>query len=155
MRKKNILIIALCFFTFMATTINSMGIYNNDIYSNNQEQENLEIEVLDIIIKDEKINVGENYPAYAIVTMEVKNNSLANIELSNFDIYPYQSELPIKYFVSTNKENINGFIGNLDSKESKTVKMGIALKNVQDSIMLKIISDYDGNRLLIKELNIK
>lgn len=158
MHKSNILIIVLCLFTFTTITCHSMEIYNNCkyIYLQDYEKENLYIEVLDISIKDEKINIGEKYPAYAIVTMEVKNNSLVNMELSNFDIYPYQNESPTKYFVSTNKENINGFIGSLGSRESKIVKMGIALNNVYDPIMLKVINDYeDTNKLLIKKMNIK
>ena len=91
-----------------------------------------------------------------MITMNVENNSKNNIELSNIDVYPYQNNEPIKYFVSTSSENIKGFIGNLSPKESKIIKMGITLNNTNDPIKLEFSNIEDiTNSKTIEIINIK
>ena len=88
--------------------------------------------------------------------MNIKNNGLQDIELANLDVYPYQGNLATKYFVSTYKDEIKGFIGNLSSGESKILKMGITLHNTKDPIILEI-SDIENtnNNMIVKNTYIK
>ncbi|MEG1310388.1 MAG: hypothetical protein RR942_16105 [Romboutsia sp.] len=129
---------------------------NKDIWINSYNSEDIKINILDIKVSEERINIGDIYNASAIVTMKVENKSLQNIELSNIDIYPYQSNKETKYFVSTSNENITGFIGNLNPKESTTIKIGIALHNINDPIQLKFCNIEDiSNEKIVESINIK
>ena len=112
--------------------------------------------MVNIDIKEECLNIDKKYNAYAVITMNVQNNSKSNIELSNIDVYTYQNDKPIKYFVSTSSENIKGFIGNLKPKESKIIKMGITLNNTNEPIKLEFsnIEDITNNKT-IENINIK
>ncbi len=100
--------------------------------------------------------MDEVYNASAIITVDVKNNGLNDIELANLDVYPYQGSLATKYFVSTYKDEISGFIGNLKSGESKTLKMGVTLHNTKEPIRLEF-SDIEDikNNTIVKTIDIK
>ncbi len=116
----------------------------------------LHIKVTDIAVNNASIELDEVYNASAIITMNVKNKGLNDIELANLDVYPYQGTLATKYFVSTYKDEINGFIGNLKSGESKTLKMGVTLHNTKDPITLEFSDIEDiGNNAIVKTINIK
>lgn len=145
--------ISLCSYT-KSTCIENK--YAKDIWINNLNTKDIKVNVVDIKISEEKINIGEVYNASAILTMNVKNNSLDDIELSNIDVYPYQSNKKTKYFVSTSEENITGFIGDLKSKESKTIKMGVTLHNTKDPINLEFSNIEDvKNEKILESINIK
>ena len=118
-------------------------ITEENIWINNINKDVINIEVTDVSVNDESIYLDEVYNASAILTMNVKNNGLDDVELANLDIYPYQGNLEIKYFVSTYKNDINGFIGNLKSGESKTLKMGATLHNTKDPIRLEFYNIED------------
>ena len=110
----------------------------------------------DIAINNTSIELDEVYNASAIITVDVKNNGLNDIELANLDVYPYQGSLATKYFVSTYKDEISGFIGNLKSGESKTLKMGVTLHNTKEPIRLEF-SDIEDirNNTIVKTIDIK
>ena len=112
-------------------------ITEDKIWINNINKDVINIEVIDVSVNEESISLDEVYNASAILTMNVKNNGLDDVELANLDIYPYQGNLEIKYFVSTYKNDINGFIGNLKSGESKDLKIGVTLHNTKDPVILK------------------
>lgn len=157
--KIKILIIAM--FIVFSTYLSIEGIKSsdglgNDVWINNINEKNIKINVTDIKINEEEINVGEKYSASAIITMKVLNNGNEDIELSNLDVYPYQNNKPVKYFVSTANDSINGFIGNLKPQEESIVKMGITLHNTKDQIKLifKNIEDIADEKV-VKTINIK
>ena len=126
------------------------------IWIKNIDNNSINIKVTDVCINDSIIELNEVYNASAIITMNVKNNGVNDIELANLDVYPYQGALATKYFVSTYKDEINGLIGNLRSGESKTLKMGVTLHNTKDPIRLEI-SDIEDirNNTITKTINIK
>lgn len=142
--------------TKTSTCINDNKVSGNDIWINNLSSKDIKIKITEVKVKEEKINVGELYNASAIIVMNVKNYGQDSVELANLNVYPYQGKNATKYFVSTSKENINGFIGNLRSGESKTVKMGVTLNNTKDPIKLIFsnIEDIDNERV-VKTINIK
>ena len=120
-------------------------ITEEDIWTSNINDKAINIKVTDIDINNT-----------AIITVDVKNNGLNDIELANLDVYPYQGSLATKYFVSTYKDEISGFIGNLKSGESKTLKMGVTLHNTKEPIRLEF-SDIEDikNNTIVKTIDIK
>jgi len=159
---KKVKLIGMCtmLFIVLMCTI-SIGIDNNegygkDVWINNMSDNDLKIRVVDVNIVEEKINIGDSYNASAIITMNVANNGLYDVELSNIDIYPYQGGKPIKYFVTTSKDNISGFIGNIKSGDSKNIKIGVALHNTKESIKLEMSNIEDiTNEKVMKSIKIK
>ena len=126
-------------------------ITEDKIWINNINKDVINIEVTDVSVNEESIYLDEVYNASAILTMNVKNNGLDDIELANLDIYPYQGNLETKYFVSTYKNDINGFIGNLKSGESKDLKIGVTLHNTKDPVILKFHNIEDIRNNCIEE----
>ena len=126
-------------------------ITEDKIWINNINKDVINIEVTDVSVNEESISLDEVYNASAILTMNVKNNGLDDVELANLDIYPYQGNLEIKYFVSTYKNDINGFIGNLKSGESKDLKIGVTLHNTKDPVILKFHNIEDIRNNCIEE----
>ena len=131
-------------------------INEEDIWTSNINDKAINIKVTDIAINNTSIELDEVYNASAIITVDVKNNGLNDIELANLDVYPYQGSLATKYFVSTYKDEISGFIGNLKSGESKTLKMGVTLHNTKEPIRLEF-SDIEDirNHTIVKTIDIK
>lgn len=131
-------------------------ITKDNILINNINDNFININVTDICIDNKSIKLDETYNASVIITINVKNNGIDDIELANLDIYPYQGNLSTKYFVSTYKDEITGFIGNLKSGESKTLKMGVTLHNTNEPIRLEFnhIDDIKSNSI-VKTINIK
>ena len=76
-------------------------INEEDIWTSNINDKAINIKVTDIAINNTSIELDEVYNASAIITVDVKNNGLNDIELANLDVYPYQGSLATKYFVST------------------------------------------------------
>jgi len=148
-------------FFLLCSYTNSISLENEYITKDNILIDNINdniinINVTDICIDNKTIELDQIYNASVIITMNVKNNGIDDIELSNLDIYPYQGSLSTKYFVSTYKDEITGFIGNLKSGESKTLKMGVTLHNTKDPIRLEFdhIDDIKSNNI-IKTIHIK
>lgn len=135
---------------------NYIDVDDEQILINNTNNKDINIKVKEISINDASIELDEVYNASAIITVDVKNNGLNDIELANLDVYPYQGNLSTKYFVSTYKNEINGLIGNLKSGESKTLKMGVALHNIKEPIRLEFSDIEDTkNNTIVQTINIK
>ena len=131
-------------------------ITEEDIWTSNINDKAINIKVTDIAINNTSIELDEVYNASAIITVDVKNNGLNDIELANLDVYPYQGSLSNKYFVITYNDEISGFIGKLKSGESKTLKMGVTLHNTKEPIRLEF-SDIEDikNNTIVKTIDIK
>lgn len=131
----------------VSTCLEKEYITEEDIWTSN---------INDKAINNTSIELDEVYNASAIITVDVKNDGLNDIELANLDVYPYQGSLATKYFVSTYKDEISGFIGNLKSGESKTLKMGVTLHNTKEPIRLEF-SDIEDirNNTIVKTIDIK
>ncbi len=152
--------IATIFFLLCSSTISicleNENLSKERIWINNINNENINIKVTEVSVNDSSIALDEVYNASAIITMNVKNNGLNDIELANLDVYPYQGDVATKYFVSTYKDEINGFIGNLKSGESKTLKMGVTLHNTKEPIRLEFLDIENLNsNTVVKTINIK
>ena len=76
-------------------------ITEEDIWTSNINDKAINIKVTDIDINNTSIELDEVYNASAIITVDVKNNGLNDIELANLDVYPYQGSLATKYFGAT------------------------------------------------------
>ena len=144
-----------CSFT-VSICLDKEYITDKKVWISNINNKTLNIKVTDIAINNASIELDEVYNASAIITMNVKNNGLNDVELANLDVYPSQGKLATKYFVSTYKDDINGFIGNLKSGESKILKMGVTLHNTKEPIILEF-SDIEDIRksTIIKTIDIK
>ncbi len=153
---KNKLLIGILTMTLFIFCYKTSICLEKNIWINDINEKEIKVSLVNIDIKEESLNIDKEYNAYAVITMNVQNNSKNNIELSNIDVYPYQNNEPIKYFVSTSSENIKGFIGNLNPKESKIIKMGITLNNTNDPIKLEFSNIEDiNNSKTIEIINIK
>lgn len=117
-----------------------------EIFINNINNKDLNFKLTDITTFEDEIDIGVKYNYYAILTINVENNSIYDFELSNIDIYPYQGTKSTKYFVKTSEDNIQGFIGTVRSKESLDVKIGVALYNKEDDIKLDLINVQNINK---------
>ena len=148
MNKKLIINIFVCLIIFCINIIfiwdDSKYIYANEIWISNLNEKNIKIKVKDIKVNKEEIKLNDLYEDFAIVTMEVENRGIYDMELSNIDIYPYQNNRLTKYFVTSCNENIKGFIGSLKPNDRALVKIGIALHNTTDPINL-IFSNIESN----------
>ena len=63
----------------------------------------------------------------------------------------WDSKQIIQYLHSTYKNDINGFIGNLKSGESKDLKIGVTLHNTKDPVILKFHNIEDIRNNCIEE----
>lgn len=123
--------------------------YNLENYKHTYDC-NLSIKVKDVNLKEDSISLGENYEGAAILTLEVENNDITELELSNIDIYPYQNDTLTKCFVTTAKGDINGMVGYLKSGEKTDIKIGIALNDLENPLELEFISadENQGYRII-------
>ncbi len=112
---------------------------------------NISIKVKDIRLKKGYLSLGEIYNGVAIVTLEVKNNDIVDLELSNIDIYPYQNDTLTKCFVTTAEGDINGMVGYLKSGEKSDVKIGVALSDLENPLELEFISADENQGYRISE----
>ncbi|WP_373598557.1 hypothetical protein [Paraclostridium bifermentans] len=150
----NIILIGNLFLTGAEALNNNRNIIYKNINMNYCDTLNIRVE--DINLKDESICLGEYYNGMAIITLEVKNNDVVDMELSNIDINPYQNESLTECFVTTESGEVTGMIGNLQRGESKYVKIGVALENLKDPVKLefKNIDQYQ-NYKFIENIDIK
>lgn len=150
----NIMLIGNLFLTGVEALNDNRNIIYKDININYCDT--LDIKVKDINLKDESICLGEYYDAMAVITLEVKNNDVLDVELSNIDISPYQNENLTECFVTTESGEVTGMVGNLQRGERKQVKIGVALENLKDPIKLEFenIDEYQEYEL-IENIDIK
>ncbi len=142
--------------TSLAISLENKSYKENYVLINNLGDNSIKIKVKNIEIVNEPIKIDEKYSASAIITMDVENNGMDNLELANLDVYPYQGNKATKYFVSTEENEIKGFIGYLKGGESKEVKIGVALHNKKEPINIKFSNIENDNYIVtMKSIEIK
>ena len=106
----------LCFNSNLFTyAIDKDNIKDTNYFDRYTEQIN--ICVKDVEVKQEDIDISDDYDKFAILTFTVVNTSLKPLELSDIDYKFYQNNKLQETF--TNKEdNIYGFLGSLESGET-------------------------------------
>ncbi|SCH38997.1 hypothetical protein [Romboutsia sp. 1001713B170207_170306_H8] len=147
MLKKTLICLLIIFTTISLSNVsismnednNKITEYNN-VFINNLNNENIEVMVKDVSMFKERIDIGDIYDFYAIVTMSVENKGLYDIELCTIDIYPYQGNRETKYFVKTSDDDVKGFIGTVNKGEIKDIKVGVALYNKSENIKLNLVT---------------
>lgn len=148
MRKNILVTILVITFVFTISIVSEAKSkeYCRTIWINNTSSDDVKIEVLDINLSKEPIYIDKKYKASAILTMEITNKGLYDMELSNIDIYPYQENKLAKLFVKTSNDKVTGFIGNIKSGESKKIKIGVALYNTKDPIKIQLSNIEDKEK---------
>ncbi len=152
------ILICICFILLnvnIAVAIESLGLNDSYVYLTNMNEENVNIEIKKIDLVDEPIEIGQVYDASAVMTINIKNNSYNNIELSNLNVYVYQKNQPTKYFVSTYENEINGFIGYIESGQDKDIKIGVTLHNKNDKVKIELLNIEKDVDDAIHAINLK
>ncbi|WP_270646384.1 hypothetical protein [Paeniclostridium hominis] len=114
---------------------NNRNIIYNDININYNDT--LDIKVKNVDLKNKKVKLDKNYEGMAIITLEVKNKDVVDVELSNIDVYPYQNHKSTECFVITQQGEVTGMIGNLQRGDKKDIKIGVALENLKSPLRLE------------------
>lgn len=107
-------------------------------------------------MKNKKVKLDKNYEEMAIITLEVKNKDVVDVELSNIDVYPYQNHKSTVCFVITQQGEVTGKIGNLQRGDKKDIKIGVALENLKSPLRLefKNIDEFQQYQVT-KNINLK
>ncbi|MBC5995580.1 hypothetical protein EAI30_04025 [Romboutsia ilealis] len=138
-----LIILSIISISNISTSMNESHNSEKDVIINNINNKDIDVRLVDINKFVDSIDIGEKYSYYAILTMRVENKGKNYIELANIDIYPYQGDKSTKYFVNTSNDNINGFIGTLNSGENIYIKIGVALYNNDESIKINLVTSED------------
>ncbi len=143
----------LCFnsnlFTYSTYAIDKDNIKDTNYFDRYTEQVNICLK--DVEVKQEDIDISYDYDKFAILTFTVVNTSLKPLELSDIDYKFYQNNKLQETF--TNKEdNIYGFLGSLESGESKTIKICVSLENIKQPIVFLINNKCGNYKYNIKQI---
>ena len=116
----------------------------------------LDIKVKKVDLKNKKVKLDKNYEGMAIITLEVKNKDVVDVELSNIDVYPYQNHKSTECFVITQQGEVTGMIGNLQRGDKKDIKIGVALESLKSPLRLefKNIDEFQQYQV-IENINLK
>ena len=116
----------------------------------------LDIKVKKVDLKNKKVKLDKNYEGMAIITLEVKNKDVVDVELSNIDVYPYQNHKSTECFVITQQGEVTGKIGNLQRGDKKDIKIGVALESLKSPLRLefKNIDEFQQYQV-IENINLK
>lgn len=124
----------------------------NEIIANKHD---LDINISNVEIVNHKIKLDKDYNSYAIITMDVFNTGLEEIELSNINTYVYQNHKLLPTFIKSEKDECLGFVGMLNSGQCKNIKMCVGLeKNNRDIKMVFEDSRINTNNKWQKEINL-
>lgn len=128
---------------------------NNSLCLNDINDKNINIEIKNIDTINEVINLDETYDTYSIITMDINNRGLDYIELSNINYSIYQGNKKLETFIESQNKYL-GFVGKLESGESKEVKIGVVLeeKNTPLKLVFENLSDIKKEKT-IKVINIE
>lgn len=107
------------------------------IANQDNQTQYIKVHLDDLKIENKKVKIDNKYLKYATLTFDIMNTSLEPIELSQMDFEFYQLGKYKKTFLNIN-EGIYGFLGILDSGESKKVKICIELDDKNESLLLVI-----------------
>ena len=143
----------LCFnsnlFTYSTYAIDKDNIKDTNYFDRYTEQINICLK--DVEVKQEDIDISDDYDKFAILTFTLVNTSLKPLELSDIDYKFYQNNKLQETF--TNKEdNIYGFLGSLESGESKTIKICVSLENIKQPIVFLINNKCENYKYNIKQI---
>lgn len=123
--------------------------YNDANYLKNSTEQ-INISLKDIKLEQKNVDISNNYDKFAILTFNVINTSLEPLELSQIKYQFYQNNKLQDTFINT-KQNIYGFLGKLDSGESKTIRICVSLDNMKEPIVLLINNDVGNYKYHIKQ----
>ena len=85
------------------------------------------------------------------LTFTVVNTSLKLLELSDIDYKFYQNN-KLQDTFTNKKDNIYGFLGSLESGESKTIKICVSLENIKQPIVFLINNKCGNYKYNIKQI---
>ena len=140
----------LCFNSNLFTyAIDKDNIKDTNYFDRYTEQIN--ICVKDVEVKQEDIDISDDYDKFAILTFTVVNTSLKLLELSDIDYIFYQNN-KLQDTFTTKKDNIYGFLGSLESGESKTIKICVSLENIKQPIVFLINNKCGNYKYNIKQI---
>ena len=142
----------LCFnsnlFTYSTYAIDKDNIKDTNYFDRYTEQINICLK--DVEVKQEDIDISYDYDKFAILTFNVINTSLEPLELSQIKYQFYQDNKLQDTFINKN-QNIYGFLGKLNSGESKIIKICVSLDNMKEPIVLLINNDVGIYKYHIKQ----
>ena len=139
----------LCFNSNLFTyAIDKDNIKDTNYFDRYTEQINICLK--DVEVKQEDIDISDDYDKFAILTFTVVNTSLKPLELSDIDYKFYQNNKLQETFTNKN-QNIYGFLGKLNSGESKIIKICVSLDNMKEPIVLLINNDVGIYKYHIKQ----
>ncbi|MCC3869899.1 hypothetical protein [Terrisporobacter mayombei] len=143
-------------FTFnnVSYSINKNNQFQNSLYVNNINDKDIKIEIANVETINSAISLEEIYESYSIITMDITNNGLDNVELSNIDYFVYQDNKKLQTFIQSQNKYL-GFVGTLSSGEQKEIKIGVVLekKNTPLKLVFENLSDSKKEKI-IKVINI-
>ena len=140
----------LCFNSNLFTyAIDKDNIKDTNYFDRYTEQINICLK--DVEVKQEDIDISDDYDKFAILTFNVINTSLEPLELSQIKYQFYQDNKLQDTFINKN-QNIYGFLGKLNSGESKTIKICVSLENIKQPIVFLINNKCGNYKYNIKQI---
>lgn len=152
--QKTIAMIFLCSVLCFNSNLFTYAIDKDNIKDTNyfdRYTEQINICVKDVEVKQEDIDISDDYDKFAILTFTVVNTSLKLLELSDIDYKFYQNN-KLQDTFTNKKDNIYGFLGSLESGESKTIKICVSLENIKQPIVFLINNKYGNYKYNIKQI---
>ena len=152
--QKTIAMIFLCSVLCFNSNLFTYAIDKDNIKDTNyfdRYTEQINICVKDVEVKQEDIDISDDYDKFAILTFTVVNTSLKLLELSDIDYKFYQNN-KLQDTFTNKKDNIYGFLGSLESGESKTIKICVSLKNIKLPIVFLINNKCGNYKYNIKQI---
>ncbi|MEG0855523.1 MAG: hypothetical protein RSG52_03490 [Terrisporobacter sp.] len=150
--KKRTLVFITLIFLLMNINNSVKCLSKNDIIDSSQYSStinnNLNIRICESSVVNDKLKLDRVYNTYAIITMEIFNTGLEDIELSNINTYAYQDNKEIATFIKSENDECLGFVGTLNSGESKIIKIGVGLheKNIPLELVFENSPDLINNK---------
>ena len=152
--QKTIAMIFLCSVLCFNSNLFTYAIDKDNIKDTNyfdRYTEQINICVKDVEVKQEDIDISDDYDKFAILTFTVVNTSLKPLELSDIDYKFYQNN-KLQDTFTNKKDNIYGFLGSLESGESKTIKICVSLENINHPIVYLINNKCGNYKYNIKQI---
>ena len=152
--QKTIAMIFLCSVLCFNSNLFTYAIDKDNIKDTNyfdRYTEQINICVKDVEVKQEDIDISDDYDKFAILTFTVVNTSLKLLELSDIDYKFYQNN-KLQDTFTNKKDNIYGFLGSLESGESKTIKICVSLENIKQPIVFLINNKCCNYKYNIKQI---
>lgn len=149
-----LMILVVFAFNNASYSINKNNHFQNSLYVNNVNDKNIKIEIKNVETVNSVICLDEVYESYSIITMDITNTGLDNVELSNINYFVYQDNKKLQTFIQS-KNKYLGFIGTLASGEHKEIKIGVVLekKNTPLKLVFDNLSDSKKEKI-IKIINL-